>query len=160
MSRQGPWHCSSSVTEAAVTLPRTSMLNIALCPLTLINLQSATLRADIAFTAAGHGIDPNLLRAQEAQKELVQLYADICCKGNVPMAQVTLKAELRSKVKLERCGPSCNQQNHQNHLHGPVLFQEFSTSCKHAGMIACVLACVINDHLHRPRFPPCIPSHQ
>ncbi len=39
---------------------------------------------------------------QEAQKLLVDLYAVVCCRGNLMLAQIELKAQLRSQLKLER----------------------------------------------------------
>ena len=40
---------------------------------------------------------------QEAQKQLVELYAVVCCHNNLLLAQLELKAQLRSQLKLERC---------------------------------------------------------
>ncbi|CAL8461976.1 g1507 [Coccomyxa elongata] len=46
--------------------------------------------------------EKNRLRVQEAQKLLVDLYAVVCCRGNLMLAQIELKAQLRSQLKLER----------------------------------------------------------
>ena len=40
---------------------------------------------------------------QEAQKKLLELYAVVCCHNNLVLAQLELKAQLRSQLKLERC---------------------------------------------------------
>lgn len=33
------------------------------------------------------------------------MYAVVCCNGNLQLAELELKAELRYQLKLERCAP-------------------------------------------------------
>ena len=40
---------------------------------------------------------------QDALDRLVLLYANVCCQGSAELAELELKAELRSQLKLERC---------------------------------------------------------
>ena len=39
---------------------------------------------------------------QDALDRLVLLYANVCCQGSAELAELELKAELRSQLKLER----------------------------------------------------------
>lgn len=39
---------------------------------------------------------------QDVLNRLVQMYAVVCCNGNMQLAELELKAELRSQLKLER----------------------------------------------------------
>ena len=40
---------------------------------------------------------------QDAIDRLVRLYGNVCCHGSVELAELELKSELRSQLKLERC---------------------------------------------------------
>ncbi|CAK0783757.1 hypothetical protein CVIRNUC_006956 [Coccomyxa viridis] len=46
--------------------------------------------------------EKNRLRVQDALDRLVLLYANVCCQGSAELAELELKAELRSQLKLER----------------------------------------------------------
>ena len=43
---------------------------------------------------------------QDALDRLVLLYANVCCQGSAELAELELKAELRSQLKLERSAHS------------------------------------------------------
>ena len=40
---------------------------------------------------------------QDAIDRLVRLYGNMCCQGSLELAELELKSELRSQLKLERC---------------------------------------------------------
>ena len=40
---------------------------------------------------------------QDAIDRLVRLYGNVCCQGSLELAELELKSELRSQLKLERC---------------------------------------------------------
>ncbi|CAL5222730.1 g5137 [Coccomyxa viridis] len=42
------------------------------------------------------------LRVQDAIDRLVRLYGNVCCQGSIELAELELKSELRSQLKLER----------------------------------------------------------
>ena len=42
---------------------------------------------------------------QDASDRLVHLYANVCCHGSAELAELELKSELRSQLKMERCAP-------------------------------------------------------
>ena len=44
-----------------------------------------------------------LCHAQDAIDRLVRLYGNVCCHGSMELAELELKSELRSQLKLERC---------------------------------------------------------
>lgn len=44
-----------------------------------------------------------LWHAQDAIDRLVRLYGNVCCHGSIELAELELKSELRSQLKLERC---------------------------------------------------------
>lgn len=44
---------------------------------------------------------------QDALAQLAACYARVCCQGSLELAELELKAELRSQLKVERCAAPC-----------------------------------------------------